>query len=241
MAGATTVRLPGDGRRWRRDGGGGRSRLEGAGHRAAAPARADRPRRLAKKASRSKSRISGVPGKASTCASCRCSHASSRPWSPPGCRCCARSTRSRSRRRTNGSKRRSRGCAPTSRREAASRRRWSATRKSSTASTGRWSARARNPGGLEDALDRIAYQVEKTDALRRQVKSALMYPALIFGFAMVVLVAVVAFVIPVFVGIFEQIAEENPGETSELPLPDPDLRHRLRPRSPATGSSSSRD
>jgi type IV pilus assembly protein PilC len=74
-------------------------------------------------------------------------------------------------------------------------------------------------GRLEDALDRIAFQVEKTDALRRQVKSALMYPALIFGFAMVVLVAVVAFVIPVFVGIFEQIAEENPGEKAELPLP----------------------
>src|SRR5689334_3846480 len=35
-------------------------------------------------------------------------------------------------------------------------------------------------GRLEDALDRIAYQVEKSDALRRQVKSALMYPALIF-------------------------------------------------------------
>jgi type IV pilus assembly protein PilC len=74
-------------------------------------------------------------------------------------------------------------------------------------------------GRLEDALDRVAFQVEKTDALRRQVKSALMYPALIFGFAMVVLVAVVAFVIPVFVGIFEQIAAENPGEKSELPLP----------------------
>ncbi len=74
-------------------------------------------------------------------------------------------------------------------------------------------------GRLEDALDRVAFQVEKTDGLRRQVKSALMYPALIFGFAMVVLVAVVAFVIPVFVGIFEQIAEENPGEKAELPIP----------------------
>jgi type IV pilus assembly protein PilC len=74
-------------------------------------------------------------------------------------------------------------------------------------------------GRLEDALDRIAFQVEKSDALRRQVKSALMYPALIFGFAMVVLVAIVAFVIPVFVGIFEQIAEENPGEKAELPIP----------------------
>ncbi|HEY7456274.1 MAG TPA: type II secretion system F family protein [Solirubrobacterales bacterium] len=74
-------------------------------------------------------------------------------------------------------------------------------------------------GRLEDALDRVAFQVEKSDALRRQVKSALMYPALIFGFAMVVLVAVVAFVIPVFVGIFEEIAEENPGEKAELPIP----------------------
>ena len=83
-------------------------------------------------------------------------------------------------------------------------------------------------GRLEDALDRVAYQVEKSDALRRQVKSALMYPALIFGFAIVVLVAVVAFVIPVFVGIFNQIAEENPGESSALAAADPDLRHRLR-------------
>src|SRR4051794_33797240 len=66
-------------------------------------------------------------------------------------------------------------------------------------------------GRLEEALDRIAFQVEKTDALRRQVKSALMYPILIFVVAMLVLIAVVAFVIPVFVGIFEQIAEENPG------------------------------
>ena len=83
-------------------------------------------------------------------------------------------------------------------------------------------------GRLEDALDRIAFQVEKTDSLRRQVKSALMYPALIFGFAMVVLVAIVAFVIPVFVGIFEQIGEENPDEKSALPLPTQICVDRLR-------------
>jgi len=74
-------------------------------------------------------------------------------------------------------------------------------------------------GRLEDSLDRIAYQVEKSDALRRQVKSALMYPSLVLGFAVVVLVAVVAFVIPVFAGIFEELAEENPEEASGLPLP----------------------
>jgi type IV pilus assembly protein PilC len=74
-------------------------------------------------------------------------------------------------------------------------------------------------GRLEDALDRVAFQVEKTDALQRQVKSALMYPALVFGVATVVLLAVVAFIIPVFVRIFEEIAADNPGESAELPLP----------------------
>jgi type IV pilus assembly protein PilC len=74
-------------------------------------------------------------------------------------------------------------------------------------------------GQLESALDRIAFQVEKTDALRRQVKSAMMYPTLVFGMAAVVLLAVVTFIIPVFVGIFEEIGEENPEEKSSLPLP----------------------
>ncbi|HEY5977217.1 MAG TPA: type II secretion system F family protein [Solirubrobacterales bacterium] len=74
-------------------------------------------------------------------------------------------------------------------------------------------------GRLEEALDRVAFQVEKSDALRRQVKSALMYPALVFGFATVVLVAIVMFVIPVFATIFEELAEENPGEAGGLPAP----------------------
>ena len=91
-------------------------------------------------------------------------------------------------------------------------------------------------GRLEDALDRIAFQVEKTDALRRQVKSALMYPALVFGFAVVVLVAIVVFVIPVFVSIFKEIAEEHPDESSRAAAADPDLRHASPTRSPATGS-----
>jgi type IV pilus assembly protein PilC len=74
-------------------------------------------------------------------------------------------------------------------------------------------------GRLEEAMDRIAYQVEKADALRRQVKSAMMYPALVFGFATVVLVAIVAFVIPVFAKIFEELAEEHPEEAAGLPPP----------------------
>jgi type IV pilus assembly protein PilC len=74
-------------------------------------------------------------------------------------------------------------------------------------------------GRLEEALDRVAFQVEKTDALRRQVKSALMYPALVFGFAAIVLVAIVMFVIPVFANIFEELAAEHPEEASGMPAP----------------------
>jgi type IV pilus assembly protein PilC len=74
-------------------------------------------------------------------------------------------------------------------------------------------------GRLDEAMDRIAFQVEKADGLRRQVKSALMYPALVFGFAAVVLIAIVAFVIPVFAKIFEELADEHPEEAAGLPAP----------------------
>lgn len=74
-------------------------------------------------------------------------------------------------------------------------------------------------GRLEEVLDRIAFQVEKADALRRQVKSALMYPALVFTVAVGVLLIIVSFVIPVFVKIFEELAAEHPEEASPLPLP----------------------
>jgi type IV pilus assembly protein PilC len=46
-----------------------------------------------------------------------------------------------------------------------------------------------------------------------------MYPAVVFGLALIVMIVVVAFVVPVFVGIFEEIVSENPGESAELPLP----------------------
>jgi type IV pilus assembly protein PilC len=74
-------------------------------------------------------------------------------------------------------------------------------------------------GRLDEAMDRIAFQVEKADGLRRQVKSAMMYPSLVFGFATVVLIAIVAFVIPVFANIFEELAEEHPEEAASLPAP----------------------
>jgi type IV pilus assembly protein PilC len=72
-------------------------------------------------------------------------------------------------------------------------------------------------GQLESALDRIAFQLEKLDALRRQIRSAMTYPAFVFVFAAAVLLAVVAFIVPVFVGVFKDIAESSPGVDSKLP------------------------
>ena len=72
-------------------------------------------------------------------------------------------------------------------------------------------------GKLEEALDRVAYQLEKLDALRRQVKSAMVYPAVVFSIALLVMLAICAFVVPVFVGIFKELAAENPTVDSSLP------------------------
>jgi type IV pilus assembly protein PilC len=74
-------------------------------------------------------------------------------------------------------------------------------------------------GQLEQALDMVAFQIEKLDSLRRQVKSAMMYPMLVFAFAMIVVIIVVAFIVPVFVGLFKDLASENPDTSSALPLP----------------------
>jgi len=73
-------------------------------------------------------------------------------------------------------------------------------------------------GRLDEALDRIAYQLEKLDALRRQIRSAMMYPAFVFVLAVVILLVVVAFIVPVFAGIFKEIASDSPGESAKLPL-----------------------
>ena len=71
--------------------------------------------------------------------------------------------------------------------------------------------RAGETGGvLESALLRIADQLEKDDALRRQVKSAMVYPAVVISFAAIVLIALVTFLVPVFVGTFKQFGGDLP-------------------------------
>jgi type IV pilus assembly protein PilC len=68
-------------------------------------------------------------------------------------------------------------------------------------------------GILEETLKRVADQLEKDDSLRRQIKAAMMYPMLIGGFAVCVLVALVVFLIPVFEGIFKDFGGDLPAIT----------------------------
>ena len=71
--------------------------------------------------------------------------------------------------------------------------------------------RAGETGGvLEMALLRVADQLEKEDSLRRQVKSAMMYPIVVISFAFVILIALVTFLVPVFIGVFKQFGGELP-------------------------------
>ena len=71
--------------------------------------------------------------------------------------------------------------------------------------------RAGEAGGvLEEALERIADQLEKDDNLRRQVKSAMAYPTVVLVFALGVLLALIAFIVPVFVGVFKEFGGELP-------------------------------
>jgi type IV pilus assembly protein PilC len=68
-------------------------------------------------------------------------------------------------------------------------------------------------GVLEESLERVSDQLEKDDSLRRQVKSAMAYPTVVMTFALMVLVGLIAFIVPVFVGVFKDFGGELPAIT----------------------------
>ena len=71
--------------------------------------------------------------------------------------------------------------------------------------------RAGETGGvLDECLLRVADQLEKDASLRRQVRAATIYPSLVISFAMIVLLAHDAFLIPVFEGDFKEFGGKLP-------------------------------
>ncbi|MEJ7715479.1 MAG: type II secretion system F family protein [Thermoleophilaceae bacterium] len=65
-------------------------------------------------------------------------------------------------------------------------------------------------GILEQTLVRVSDQLEADDALRRQVRAAMIYPSVIGSFALIVLFALVAFLVPVFEGVFKDFGGDLP-------------------------------
>jgi type IV pilus assembly protein PilC len=71
--------------------------------------------------------------------------------------------------------------------------------------------RAGETGGvLDECLLRVADQLERDASLRRQVRAATIYPTLVISFAIIVLLALVAFLIPVFEGVFKTFGGKLP-------------------------------
>jgi type IV pilus assembly protein PilC len=68
-------------------------------------------------------------------------------------------------------------------------------------------------GNLEEVLERVAVQLEKDDNLRRTVRSAMVYPVLIGVFALLVLIGMVLFIIPIFADMFKDLGGELPALT----------------------------
>jgi type IV pilus assembly protein PilC len=65
-------------------------------------------------------------------------------------------------------------------------------------------------GTLDRVLDRVAVQIEKETAIKRRVKSAMVYPTVVLTFASLVLAGMLLFLVPVFVKIFAQLNGQLP-------------------------------
>lgn len=74
--------------------------------------------------------------------------------------------------------------------------------------------RAGELGGiLDEVLNRLATQLEKEDSIRRAVKSAMVYPIMIGTFALLVLIGMVMFLIPIFADMYKDLGGQLPGLT----------------------------
>jgi type IV pilus assembly protein PilC len=65
-------------------------------------------------------------------------------------------------------------------------------------------------GILDNVLDRVAVQIEKSAAIKRRVKGAMIYPTMVLVFAFLVLTGMLLFLVPVFTGVFKQFGGQLP-------------------------------
>ena len=65
-------------------------------------------------------------------------------------------------------------------------------------------------GILDTVLDRVAIQIEKEMKIRRRVKGAMIYPLVVLTFAILTLIGMLLFLVPVFEGIFSDLGGDLP-------------------------------
>jgi type IV pilus assembly protein PilC len=80
-------------------------------------------------------------------------------------------------------------------------------------------------GTLDTVLDRVANQIEKETQLKRRVKGAMIYPAVVLTFATLVLIFMLLFIVPVFVKVFDQLNGQLPKPTQIVMGMSNGLRH----------------
>jgi len=81
-------------------------------------------------------------------------------------------------------------------------------------------------GILDEVLDRVAYQIEKSTQIKRRVKGAMLYPTMVLVFATLVLTGLLMFLVPVFVKIFGQLGGQLPTLTQYVVSVSDLLRHK---------------
>ncbi|MBN1587318.1 MAG: type II secretion system F family protein [Candidatus Omnitrophica bacterium] len=81
-------------------------------------------------------------------------------------------------------------------------------------------------GQLDLILKRLADLLEKSDRLRRRVKSAMMYPIFVLAVAFLILLLLMVYVVPTFIKMFSELGGALPTPTRILILMSEMIRHR---------------
>ncbi|MHC4270877.1 MAG: type II secretion system F family protein, partial [Planctomycetota bacterium] len=82
-------------------------------------------------------------------------------------------------------------------------------------------------GNLPNALHRLADYYENKDKLAKKVKGAMSYPIFVFGFIVLIVIAIMTFIIPRFKSIFDQLDNELPAFTQAFMSSYDILRYNL--------------
>ncbi len=80
-------------------------------------------------------------------------------------------------------------------------------------------------GILDIVLDRVAFQIEKQEQIRRRVKGAMVYPTMVLIFATLVLIGMLMFLVPVFTKMFAQLNGDLPTLTQYVVKASNVLKH----------------